>query len=574
MSTAKLRPYQIEAKAAVRQSFASGLRRVGVGLPTGTGKTVIFSSMAYDTFVKGNTVIVLVHRDTLVGQAYKKLVAAGIPEGRIGIVKANKNEVDAPVIVASIHTLRNPERMRQIKPPTLTIVDEAHVSASPTYHAYYQHIEAHGGQRFVVGFTATWMRNDRNGLGDIYEKVVFKKSIKWAVNNGYLVRPHAVQYGPSGEGSKPDVDLSGVRTIGGSPDSASYGDYNEKDLQDVVMVDQLLDTVVKGYHELAAGMPAVLFAPTQSSTRYFLRGLQDSGVPVAEVLAGTSNAARQWAFAAFDAGSTHVLGTCTALAEGWDCPRCAVALMVRPTRSPLMFIQQVGRILRPWPGKQRGLVLDFVGVTDDQTMACAVDLSLTPEAREADYPCPQCGRELCLECDGCGNDRCAQQQCRCEDDAPDDFGTQPIEHMAKKITGVTEVDLFAGTDARWLTTPDGTPFVQTKDRMFFVMMRDGEYAVGRCGSRSIAGGIWLAEGLSSDDALELGSEHALNDDPTVASKKSSWRQGSQPASPQQQDHARRIGLDPGEMRKAELSDAISIHTATPLLARIKRSISS
>lgn len=569
MST-KLRPYQTEAKAAVRTAFTSGLRRVGVGLPTGTGKTVIFTSMAYDTFAKGNTVIVLVHRDTLVGQAYKKLLAAGIPEGKIGVVKASKNEVDAPVIVASIHTLRNPERMRQIKPPTLTIVDEAHVSVSPTYRAYYEHIDAFGGRTFVVGFTATWMRNDRNGLGDVYQRVVFKRSIKWAVKNGFLVRPEAIQYGPSGANSKPDVDLSNVRTIGGNPESASYGDYNEKDLQEVVMIDDLLDTVVKGYHELASGQPAVLFAPTQTSTRYFLDGLRDSGVPVAEVLAGTTGAARQWAFAAFDAGSTHVLGTCTALAEGWDCPRCAVALMVRPTRSPLMFIQQVGRILRPWPGKSRGLVLDFVGVTDDQTMACAVDLSLTPEGHEADYPCPSCERELCDECGGCRNARCDYQSCSCE--VEEAAESQPIERMAKKITGATEVDLFAGTDARWLTTPDGTPFVQTRDYTFFVMPKGGEYAVGRCGSRSIQGGVWLDEGMSSEDALEAGSEAALADDPTVANKKSSWRTRREEPSHAQLELAQRYRVDAAGLSKHELSDAISVAVASPMLARIKRSV--
>lgn len=565
--SATLRPYQTQAKAAVRSDFVKGHRRVAVVLPTGTGKTVIFSSMAYDTYAKGNRVIVLVHRDTLVGQAYKKLVAAGIPEGHIGIVKASKNEVDAPVIVASIHTLRNPERMRQITPPALTIVDEAHVSVSPTYHAYYQHIAAYGGSTFIVGFTATMMRNDRNGLGDVYERVSFKRSIKWAVNNGYLVRPEAIQYGPAGEGSKPNVDTSGCRTIGGNPDSASYGDYNEHDLQELVMVDDLLDTVVKGYHELAAGQPAVLFAPTQASARYFLAGLAESGVPVAEVMAGTTAAARQWAFAAFDAGSTHVLGTCTALAEGWDCPRCSVALMVRPTRSPLMFIQQVGRILRPWPGKRRGLVLDFVGVTDDQTMACAVDLSLTPEVREVDYPCQECGRELCVDCGGCRMDRCSYTSCTCEQEAYD-FDRVPIPHTAKKITGVTEVDLFAGTDARWLMTNKGVPFVRTRDYTFFVAFHEGAYAVGRCGASSSQGGIWLAKGLASDDALEQGSEAALADDPTVANKKSSWRQGNQPASPQQQDHARRIGIDPTGMGKAELSDAISIRTASRLLAGI------
>jgi superfamily II DNA or RNA helicase len=538
----KLRPYQQLCKTAFQQAFRNGERRVGALLPTGTGKTVIFADMAAEVHRLGNRVVVLVHRDTLVGQAYKKLVAAGIPEHSIGIVKANKNEVAAPVIVASIHTLRNPERMRQIVPPNLTIVDEAHVSVSPTYHAYYQHVDAvPGGRGYLAGFTATWMRNDSAGLGDIWERVVFKRSVKWAVRNGYLVPPHAIQLGGQ-------LDLSEVRTVT-NPNSENYGDYNERDLEELIMVDDLLEPVVKGYHKFAEGMPAVLFAPTQASAKYFLDGLAESGVPVAEIFAGTSPAARRWHFAAFDAGTTHVLGTCTALAEGWDCPRCAVALMVRPTRSPLMFIQQVGRILRPWPGKTEGLILDFVGCTDDQTLAAHVDLGVTPEKREAG--------ELEDE----------------DVDEPDDFERVPIERMAKKINGVHDVDLFAGTDARWLRTSRQIPFVQTRDHTYFIALHQGEYAVGRMGAwrqscNCHGGGKWVATGLSSDEALEHGSDLALEEDPSVANKKSAWRTRSAEPSPQQRDQARRLGVDPEGMTKAALSDAISVAIANGLLARV------
>lgn len=541
------------------KAYRNGARRVGVSLPTGTGKTVIFADMARDVHANGKRVVVLVHRDTLVEQAHKKL-AQVISEHHIGIVKAARNDVSAPVIVASVQTLANPNRLAQLTPPSLTIVDEAHVSVSPSYHSYYQHVGAvPGGPGYLAGFTATWMRNDRTGLGDIWESVVFKRSIKWAVNNGYLCRPEAVQLGGN-------LDLSNVRTVK-NPDSDKYGDYNERDLQDLVMVDDLRDTVIKGYQQFANGAPAVLFAPTQASTRYFLEGLNDVGVPAAEIMAGTTKATRAWNFASFDAGTTSVLGTCTALAEGWDSPRCAVALMVRPTRSQLLFIQQVGRILRPWPGKARGLILDFVGILDDKSMSCIVDLGLTPEQTEADYPCPDCGRELCRECGSCSNDRCCHRACSCNEET-DEYERVPIPRTAKKIDGVTEVDLFAGTDARWLLTSRGIPFVQTKDYTFFIALHEGEYAIGRCGAKSIQGGCWLATGLTSEDALEQGSELALTNDPSIASKKSSWRQGSQEPSEGQRTYARQLGIAPEGLNKAELSDAISIKIASRLLARV------
>jgi superfamily II DNA or RNA helicase len=558
-----LRLYQRECKGSFRSGYSGGQRNLGASLPTGTGKTVIFASMAADARAKGNPVDVLVHRDTLVDQAYDKL-AAVLPEGDLGIVKAERNDVEAPVRVISIQTMCNDARLRQGRRPKLVIVDEAHVSVSDRYLRYFDHVgtlpgsPSFDGQTFMAGFSATWMRNDSRGLGDVWQDVCFKRSIKWAVRNGFLVEPRAMQLGGN-------LDLSSVR-INNNPDSENYGDYNVRDAEQVVMVEDLLNTVVEGYHRFAAGRPAVLFAPTQASARYFLEGLRASGVPVAEILSGTGKGARKWAFAAFEQGQTHVLGTCTALAEGWDCPRCSVALMVRPTKSLLMFIQQVGRILRPFPGKDHGLILDFVGVTDDKDMRSICDLSTSPDAPEVGYACPICAKPCCSDCGECATHKCAMKGCLCE--VEDDFERVPIPRTAKKINGVVNVDLFAGTNARWLTTRQGIPFVQTKQYTFWVSIHDGAWAVGRCGAKTKSGGVWLATGLESAEALEVGSEYALADDPSIADKRSSWRQGNSTPSDQQVAMARRWGVNPAGMTKSDLSDAISIAVASSLLAGV------
>jgi superfamily II DNA or RNA helicase len=572
----KLRDYQSRSKQACAQGFRSGLHRVGISLPTGTGKTVIFASVAYDVWRNGKRVIILVHLDTLVEQTCAKLLAAGIPANVIGIVKAEKNQVGAPVIVASVQTLARPSRLEQIIPPHLTIVDEAHMSMSPRYLAYFRHVGAvPGGPGYLLGLTATWERNDSAGLGDVWEKIVFKRSIKWAVDNGFLAPPRAVQYGPQGVGSA-TLDTSGVRTIK-DPHSENYGDYNPHDLEQLVMVDDLLETAIKGYNELGRGrdgnlLPAALFAPTQASVRYFLKGFNDAGIPAAEILAGTSKTDRTWNFAGFDAGRILVLGSCTALAVGWDSPRCCVMLGLRPTKSRLMFVQQIGRILRPWPGKTEGLLIDFVGLTDDKSLATVIDLSTTQEPQTPDYPCPECERGLCLECTGCRNSRCSYFNCTCdiqEDDGP----RVPIPHTAKKITGTREVDLFAGTNARWLTTYRHVPFVQTAEHTYFIAPHEGTYAVGRCGSKSMrcrchGNGTWLATGLDSAEALEIGSDFALEDDPSLAHKNASWRKGNPEANQVQIDYARSLGLDPTGLNKHELSDQISIRIASRLLASI------
>jgi hypothetical protein len=140
--------------------------------------------------------------------------------------------------------------------------------------------------------------------------------------------------------------------------------------------------------------------------------------------------------------------------------------------------------------------------------------------------------------------------------------------MVKKIDGVHTIDLFAGTQARWLTTKHGVPFVTTKEHIYFVAQVDGAWAVGRCNSRSIQGGCWLIKGLTSAEALESGSEAALDEDSSIAGRKSSWRQGNQHPSTGQLQMAYGMGIDTEGMNKAAVSDAINVHRATQILANI------
>lgn len=522
----QLRDYQLEAWAAVRQGFDSGLHRVGISLPTGTGKTHIMAAMCAEMARKGRSTLTLVHRDTLVDQAYRRY-ADVIPASQIGIVKAGKNQIDRLVTIASVHTLSRENRLAQIFPPKLTIVDEAHVSVSDMYLRVYQHIgllpDAPG---YGVGFTATWLRSDNRGLGDIWESVVYKRSIQWAVRRGYLVPPRAIQLGDG-------VDVSEVKEIG--------GDYSERGLEQVVMIEDLRATVVKGYLNMASGQPAVLFAPTQASARFFAAALEEAGIKTAEIFAGTSPLARRVAFAGFHNGAVKVLVTCTALAEGWDAPHCSVALLLRPSKHPGLITQCIGRVLRPWPGKREALLLDFVGVFDDYDMRAIIDLSETPEARPESNTDETEAEELAEP-------------------------SEPASRMVRKISGITQIDLFAGTQARWLTTRGGIPFVATSDRWYFIIEIDGAFNVGECGKKTLHGGRWLANNVTSAEAIELASDAAIEHDNTVASKAAEWRSGN--ITLKQESYALQLGIFPEGMSKSELSDAISVKLASRVLDQL------
>lgn len=547
----QLRPYQAEAEEAVYAAYAAGLRRVGVQLFTSAGKTVIFSHMAKRYYERGQRVLIVVHRDTLVVQTIRKLQKVGIPDNAIGVVKGSRNEVGKPVIVASIHTLRNDNRLIQLIPPDLTVIDEAHVSVAPTYMKLYKHIDTiPGGQGHLVGFSATWMRSDSRGLGDIWEKVVYKRSIKWGAENGYLVKPDVIQLGGT-------LDMSNVRT-------AANGDWREGDLEEVVMIDDLRDTVVEGYHKLTPNHPAVLFAPTQVSARYFGDALRESGVPVAEIFANTKPAARRWAFHGFDTGAVKILATCTALAEGWDAPHCDTALLLRPTKHLGLFIQQAGRIMRLWPGKSVSWLLDFVGVTDDKTFRAAVDLSLSSESEEVEHTeCEECGafgptRYIAsLEATVCH--ACAVKLGEAPAPAPD--------RVAKKIDGIIRIDLFEQETARWLQTEFGVPFVSTRDHIYFIVPMNGGWYVGKSGSKyKLEGGCWLAQGVTSAEAIEIGGEAALQDDPTISHRKAAWRQGERPPTQEQLSYAARRGIPTEGLSKAALSDALNVDQANRTLS--------
>jgi superfamily II DNA or RNA helicase len=880
-----LRDYQVQAVDALYKGYTRGLHRLGIQLPTGSGKTVVMADITNKVVRSSGDVNIILHRDTLFDQTVRKLINAGIDATDIGIVKASKNEIHKPCRLVSIHSLRNEARMLQLPKPRLTIIDEAHVSVSPTYKRLYEHL---GPNAYLVGLTATWTRSDRLGLGDVWEEIVFKRSISWAVDRGYLVRPVPLQLGG-------ELDLSQVRTT-------ADGEYNDRDLEEVVMIDDLRDTVVRAYHQIVPGKPAVLFAPTQVSARFFGAALRESGVRVAEIFAGTKMKDRKWAFHGFETGAVQVLVTCTALAEGWDCldeetevlteagwrgigeihvgdyvqslnrktmrlesvpvtryverptnpgekmfsavsqhmnirtseghqfhirdrrnsywetvtgtelaqrrdeyalplaalsaiefpgipltddeirfvawfmtdggfagstqieiaqakhykddiralltrlgldftervrqpgpgcypngrpyhvfrvpkgngtkrrsgwirlekylekdvsealylmtreqflvfweealkgdgdqrwltcdrqsqvdaysmmavtrglavsyktriaasgvpwfriairdkqwitsdpsdvrsarlsledaregervwcvtnrnstlvtrrcgkvvivgncPRCAVALFLRPTKHVGLFIQQAGRVLRPWPGKQHALLLDFVGVMDDKDMRAAIDLSTTPDRTPTDPEleiCDDCQQWRILRHLG-GKNLCTDCAKKIEHEA------ESRDITAKKINGVYQVDLFAGTSARWLQTDFGMPFIMTSDksksrrsRIYFIAPIDGAWNAGVTGStQSFHGGEWLITGVTAPEAMEVASDTALDDDPTIVHKNSAWRQGKRSPTEGQVTYARKLGIDPEGLSKADLSDAINIKLASRVLGSAYR----
>lgn len=536
-----LRPYQQSAIDALERDWSTGLLRLGIALPTGTGKTHVMSALA-DDYASARTrypvtsrgrVLVLVHRDTLVEQTERKMREHASPGVTVGVVKAARDVVGANIVVASVHTLRSEKRLARILPPDLIIVDEAHVSMSATYERIFARFP---GAR-VAGFTATWTRSDSKKLGDFWQKISFSRDIRWAIKHGFLVPPKGIAIGA------PEHLLDGVRTGRG-------GDYREDDLGDAVSVVEVRDNVVRAWHEHASNRSSVLFAPTVAAAEFFRAGLTAAGIPAAGIYAGTSPRDRKRIFDAYRRREISMLTTCTALAEGWDAPWCSAAFMVRPTKHAGLFIQMAGRVLRLWPGKTDALVLDFVGGTS------GVSLSIETVLRQTEVVDDELDED----------DETRERLEPAGDDG---------EQLFNAGRGTRPVDLFAGSEAKWLTTEQGVPFIATSTELIFVCQPpDADtWNVGVCPLSApvrdgkIQGGRWLREGLDADDAISYATIVAVDDDPSLARADSAWRRGKPTQA--QIYRARSIGAVLSEKdTRGDAADKLTLRQASIVLAPI------
>lgn len=539
-----LRDYQREALMALRKGWADGLRRIGISLPTGVGKTHIMAHLAAEEARDSSDnrrVLFLLHRDELVHQTVAKLQATVEPGISIGVLKADRNEIGARIIVASVHSLKTARRRDQLPPIKLCIVDEAHVSVSPMYKEVFRTLRAleDDGAR-LAGFSATWTRSDDTGLGDVWEEIVFARTIKWAIGDGHLVKPRAVQIGAAVD--IVDANMDGVRI------DKAKGDYRESDLGRAVMLEELRDVVVSAALTHDPDRPSVLFAPTVASAEFFADGLREAGLTTEGIYGTVSSAQRRPIFDRHRRGETKVLTTCTALAEGWDAPYASRLLLARPTKHEGLFVQIVGRFIRPFPKKADALVLDFVGATNDVKLRNAIDLSAS----------------VLRDVDG-------ELQELIEEAEPE----EPVsrERIIRQKKSSYEVDIFAGTSVQWLIGPSNIPFVPCGDEgiVFIVQGHDG-WHVGRANGWCADGrpnGDFIHNGLNETDALAAASDYVENAGLVLARKSARWRQEA--PTQKQKDYAKTLGIVGAEnMSKGALSDEMSVAQATGVLMYFAR----
>lgn len=543
-----LREYQTGALDALAADWAAGLQRIAVVLPTGMGKTVVFAELVRRALAEGRRPIILVHREELAAQAADKL-AAVLPAGTtVGIVKAERDEVSADVVVASVPTLARPRRMAEYLTATsgdddrLVVVDECHHAAARTWVEVLTTLGAFrmDGCTLVAGFTATMSREDGRGLGDVWQKVSYTRDILYGIDHGFLtdVRGKAVT-----------VDGLDLGTV-----ARSRGDYQEGRLGEALEASGAGEVIARAYVKHASDRPGVLFAPTVATAYSFADDLNAAGVVTAVIEGGTSTEDRALVYKRFRAGDVQVLANCMVLTEGWDAPWCSAAVIARPTSSAALYTQMVGRVLRPFPGKVDALVLDVVGVSERHALRSIVDLTTT-NVTVAD------GESLAE----------AIARGEAEEDG------RPMERgRAAGLIAHQDVDLFHRSTSVWLQTTDGKWFIPTKDWTYFLWPEAGgtTWKVGRVPTYTLqrrdraARGGWVREGLEIGYAMAFGEAEANEADPTISRKDRAWRKGQPSEAQLGMLASRRIPIPEGARRGA-VSDLISISVATRDLSKFK-----
>ena len=371
----RLRQYQYTAIVDLRTAVRNGNRTALLVLPTGAGKTVVFVEIAKAAAAKGNSTLILVHRRELITQASNKLKAIGVSHG---IIAAGFPATDSQIQIASVQTLVR--RLDKIKiDPALVIIDEAHHAVAGSWDKILSHFSA----AIHIGVTATPCRLSGEGLGSRFSALISGPSVAELVESGFL-SPHRVFAPPV------LADLSAIKT--------RAGDYASDQLSTEMDRPTITGDALGHYRRLCDGQPAIAFCCSVKHAESVCQAFVAGGYRARVVTGDMPMDIRDDAISGLADGRTQVLCSVDVVSEGTDVPAVSCAILLRPTQSESLYLQQVGRILRPQDGKV-ATVLDHVGNTrkhgfvDDSRLWA---LESKPRRKRQDEPAPSVRQ--CPEC--------------------------------------------------------------------------------------------------------------------------------------------------------------------------------
>jgi len=487
--------------------------------------------------------LVVAHRTELIEQAANKIRLMAPPSVKVGIVKAERDNYAADIVVASVQTLASAVRRNRIKDVHTVVIDECHHAPAGSYMKVLDHYGCFDpGGANAVGFTATMIRGDEKALGDVWPEVVYHRSIADMINGGHLVRPRGLRV------RVPDLSLKGVRR--------TRGDYSDADLGKAIEGSLAPEKVAEAYAKHAPNRQGICFAPTIATAELYAQALRDVGMTAAVIHYRVADGERAKILQDFRDGAVQVLCNAMVLTEGTDLPMADVCVIGRPTLNRGLLIQMAGRVLRPnGPDKTDALILDVSGATERHSLLGAIEL-FGDEGVDVPVDEDEEPREVAPE-----DELSFLLDEPTELDAVLD-AEEPVFLYGE--TEAIEVDLFRQSESLWLTTNAGMYFLSTGERYILIQRNpDGRtFDVVRMGKAVGSGSSWVVQGAPDlGFAMMLGEGDVTRDEEMIARKEARWRRGwpSEKASA----YARSLGcvITP-LMTSGEVSNAITVALAS------------
>lgn len=385
-----LRPYQSDIIDRTRNSMKDGNKSVLIVAPTGSGKTVMFSSFTQQAVQKGNRVLILAHREELLDQISETLCKFKVKHSFISASRP-VNYSDQ-VQVGSVLTVIN--RTHVMYKPDIIIVDEAHHCASTTtWGRVISHFNT-----WSIGVTATPTRLSGEALGDIFNDMILGPSVRELIDLGALC--DYKYFAPR------SVDLSHVKM--------SMGDYSKTELSTVMNTSVITGSAVNEYNKHLKDKRAAVFCVSVKHAEDVAENFRSNGIPAASIDGKMDRFKRRQLVDSFKNNKIKVLTNCSIITEGFDLPAMDGVILLRPTLSVSLYLQMVGRGLRTYPGKEFAVILDHAGCAERHGLPCddrewSLNIGIKPSRKPKDSGppikiCDRCfgaqpiGKPSCIYC--------------------------------------------------------------------------------------------------------------------------------------------------------------------------------
>jgi superfamily II DNA or RNA helicase len=363
-----LYPFQREAKEAVLRHWENGNRAALIAMPTGSGKTIVFSDILQSSLSgTKDRGLVLVHRDELLRQAVEKfdLVWPGV---KLSTVDATRDNFAGQVTIASVMSIAR--RLHKMPRIHRVVTDEAHHAPARSWLKIYNRIGELLPDWRHLGVTATPIRTKgASDLEAIFGKPVYVKSIFELIVEGYLSPLKGMEV-------KTQISVEDV--------GIQAGDFIAEQLSRVINTKERNRLVIENYLELAADRKALVFAADLNHAKSLAETFKAQGVSAACVSGETPLTMRRSFLEKLRSGELKVIVNCMVFTEGFDEPSLDAILVARPTRSLVLYCQMIGRGLRPYPGKQNCLFIDFVDNSSKHRLISMQDLLMFYQTKQTE----------------------------------------------------------------------------------------------------------------------------------------------------------------------------------------------